>query len=227
MITSPFDPTIIKVNLATVTLFGTWFAYWYKSGLARSERERAYVCSLLSSFICSLSSLPLVYTFIKSHGDVNELLIYREWTVIITSFFMTFLVMDLAIGMFYYRAKIDLLTGWIHHITYLGVLSWAIANQYCGVFVTLCVLEIPTCVLALGSVRSTLRRDYVFASSFFATRIVFHLYTMVHIWKFQSFGPVFSAVAAFFPVHCYWFYGKRGVHLLSKYIKKKLIYNLN
>lgn len=207
IIHSIFDPIVLTTFALSAALFGSWFTIWYKSNLLRTTRERAYVCTLLSSSITSMSSLPLVYQLLTNGGDLSEILVYRTWTVIATTFFMTFLIMDLSIGIVFYKDKIELLTGWIHHITYLGVLTWAIHNQYTSVFIMMCSLEVPTFILAIGSVRSYLRRDYIFATTFLLTRILFHAYAIKCAWVMKPYGPVVNAVAAFFPVHCFWFYG--------------------
>ncbi|CAO3662727.1 hypothetical protein CU097_007868 [Rhizopus azygosporus] len=205
MITSIFDPIVIKTSIySTITLIG-WFTFWYKSKLARTEREIAYVCTLLSSFITSVSSIPLVYTLFRS--NLTRVLDYRTWTVQITVFFMTFLVIDLMIGSLFYPKKIGLLTGWIHHIVYIGVLTWAISQGYCSIFIMMCLLEVPTFLLALGSVRNQFRHDYLFAFTFVLTRILFHAYTILCAFQLKPFGPIMIALTAFFPLHCFWFYG--------------------
>lgn len=219
IISSVFDPAVIATSLFSATVFGLWFTFWYKTNLARTERERAYICTLLSSSITSLSSLPLVYTLLTNNGQLSEILVYRTWTVIVTAFFMTFLITDLVIGSIFYRNKVELLTGWIHHITYLCVLTWAIAQQYTAIFIMMCSLELPTFILAIGSVRSYLRRDYLFATTFLLTRIVFHGYAIWTAYKMETFGPVMLALSAFFPVHCFWFY---GMYITEKKKKVKI-----
>ena len=209
IITSIFHPAVITTAIASATLFTSWFTFWNKSNLARTERERAYVCTLLSSSVTTTCSLPLVYQLLTNGGDLSEVLVYRTWTVLLTTYFMTFLFMDLCIGMVYYKNKIELLTGWVHHITYLGTLTWAIHNQFCGIFIMMCFLELPTFLLALGSVRSHLRRDYLFATAFVLTRILFHAFAIHAAYQFQAFGPITKALCSFFPVHCFWFYGKQ------------------
>ncbi|CEP12619.1 hypothetical protein [Parasitella parasitica] len=186
IIASILDSAFISTFALSAVLFGSWFSFWYKSNLARTEKERAYVCTLLSSSVTSLCSIPLVYTLLTNGGDLADIAAYRTWTVIATTFFMTFLVVDLVIGVVFYRSKIDMLTGWIHHITYLLVLSWGIHNQLTAVFIMMCSLEVPTFILALGSVRSELRRDYVFAATFLTTRIIFHAYAIKCAWQYTA-----------------------------------------
>ncbi|KAI8059672.1 hypothetical protein BDF21DRAFT_467400 [Thamnidium elegans] len=207
IISSILHPAVISTSAISTVVFISWFTFWNKTKLARTEKERAYVSTLLSSSITSTLSLPLVYRLITNGGDFTDILAYSTWTVLATTFFMTFLVFDLSIGMIYYRNKIDILTGWVHHITYLFVLTWAIKTQICSAFIMMCILEVPTFLLALGSIRTQLRRDYVFASAFVLTRILFHAYAIKCAWSMDPFGPVVNALSFFFPVHCYWFYG--------------------
>lgn len=208
IIDSILHPAVISTSILSATVFGSWFTFWYKSNLARTERERAYVCTLLSSSITSTFSIPLVYQLLSNGGNLSEILVYRTWTVLVTTFFMTFLIMDLVIGVVFYKNKIELLTGWIHHITYLCTLTWAIHNQYSSIFIMMCILELPTFLLAIGSVRSQLRRDYLFATAFLLTRILFHAFAIKSAYELKPFGPIMNALSAFFPIHCFWFYGK-------------------
>lgn len=213
IISSILHPAVIVTSIISAIIFLTWFSIWHKTNIARTEKERAYVCTLLSSSITSTFSLPLVFQLLTNNGDLLDILTYRTWTVLVTTFFMTFLIMDLCIGVIFYKNKIDMLTGWVHHITYLITLTWAIYNQYSSIFVMMCVLEIPTFLLALGSVRSHLRRDYLFASTFLLTRILFHAYAISCAWQIKPFGPIVNALSLFFPLHCFWFYGKGESHV--------------
>ncbi|KAG0766208.1 hypothetical protein G6F16_001078 [Rhizopus arrhizus] len=209
MIHSLLEPSIIKTSAVSAILLVAWFIFWKKNNLARTERELAYVLTLITSFITSLCSLPLVYTLYK--GNLSEILVYRTWTVQVTVFFMTFLFLDLVIGSIFYAKKIDPLTGWLHHTVYLMLLIWTIHRQYCSVFVMMCLLEIPTFILSVGSVRNRFRYDYLFAITFVCTRILFHLYVIVCAWQLKPFGSIMTALTAFWPLHCHWFYGKNGI----------------
>ncbi|CAO3693025.1 unnamed protein product [Rhizopus stolonifer] len=205
MSNSLLNPLIAKACIGSAIILGTWFTIWKSKNLARTEKEIAYVFTLLTSFVTSLCSLPLVYTLFTT--DLAQVVIYRAWTVQVTVFFMTFLFLDLAIGVLFYSKKVDILTGWLHHTVYLGILTWTIKNQYCSVFVMMCLLEIPTFFLSLGSVRSRFRNDYLFAWTFLCTRILFHAYTIYCAWRLEPMGSIMTALSAFLPLHCHWFYG--------------------
>jgi hypothetical protein len=192
----------------------TWFF-----GLRRhvqTERQRAYVLSLLSSFVMSMGSLPYVYQVLfQQRGNLHLLLVDSAHpnvlslvSVALTTFFMTFLCLDLLVGWIHYRSKIDMLTGWVHHITYFCVLTWGLKQHYTGIFTAMCLLEVPTFLLALGSLHRPWRRDYLFASAFLSTRILFHSFMISSAYTLFQFGPITLALSAFLPVHIYWFIGK-------------------
>ncbi|KAI8980479.1 hypothetical protein BDB01DRAFT_231340 [Pilobolus umbonatus] len=223
--TELLDPLVTHTFLVSISIFLTWFTVWNRRQWARTEKERAYVCTLLSSCVTTSCSIPLVYRIIVNGGDLSEIVEYRPWTVRATVFFMSFLLLDLILGVIFYRKRIGLLTGWIHHISYLCVLTWAIHNRFCGVFIMMCLLELPTFLLALGSIRSHLRRDYLFATAFFSTRITFHIYSIICAHKLMPFGPIMKALFIFFPVHCFWFMGfiKQQLRLSKKIEKTEVV----
>lgn len=200
--------------LCSFLLLVAWFSLWHLTGLVQTERQRAYVLTLLSSAIMTLSSVPLVWEILTTPNGFQQLLPTTDgndywWTIAATTFFMTFLVTDLAVGSIFYRSKIQVLTGWIHHIAYVGLLIWVIRNHYTPVFVAMCLLEAPTLMLALGSVFKSLRRDYVFAALFVPTRIVFHGYMIADVsFRKPFYWGICIALCITFALHCYWFYGK-------------------
>ncbi|KAL1935101.1 hypothetical protein VTP01DRAFT_4241 [Rhizomucor pusillus] len=199
--------------LCSFLLLVAWFSLWHLTGLVQTERQRAYVLTLLSSAIMTLSSVPLVWEILTTPNGFQQLLPTTDgndywWTIAATTFFMTFLVTDLAVGSIFYRSKIQVLTGWIHHIAYVGLLIWVIRNHYTPVFVAMCLLEAPTFMLALGSVFKSLRRDYVFAALFVPTRIVFHGYMIADVsFRKPFYWGICIALCITFALHCYWFYG--------------------
>ncbi|KAI9303864.1 hypothetical protein BJ944DRAFT_267699 [Cunninghamella echinulata] len=203
------DPLIVKTFITSLTLLFSWYLGWHMSGHLKTERQKAYVFSLLSSFLTSLGSLPLVYQVLwVQPGNIYAIILeWEKWSLITTVFFMTFLSIDLIVGSLLYRKQIGMLTGWIHHLTYLGLLVWVIKQRYQGLFIAMCVLEIPTFLLALGSVHKPFRHDMLFATAFVSTRILFHAFMIVNTFLLFRFAPMTIALTSFFPLHCYWFYG--------------------
>jgi len=124
-------------------------------------------------------------------------------------------------GMLFYRSKVNLLTGWIHHSVYVFIVEYAIQRHWSYIFSLCAVMEIPTFVLALGSIIPRFRSDAIFAVSFFATRIALHIVFGVtlalqrHEVANGSFGPAII-MGCILPLHAHWFTGCiKG--LLKKY----------
>lgn len=189
-------------------VFVAWYTIWHAKGWATTEKQKAYVLSLLSSSVTTIASIPLIFQIWQNGGDLQVIIAERWWTVVLSAFFATFLFLDLVIGVVFYRKRIDVLTGWIHHTTYLFTMAWILKYRLASIFITMCSLEAPTFLLALGSVNSKLRHDYAFAFLFINTRILFHAHMIYATYKCEplSMGPTI-ALCAFFPLHCYWFYG--------------------
>ncbi|KAG2176365.1 hypothetical protein INT43_005599 [Umbelopsis isabellina] len=213
---TPFDsyrsallqPLVLTSTVASFVLLNGWYATWTVKGWAVTDKQKAYVLSLLSSSTMTVGSIPLLKELWKHNWDLQVIVAERWWTVMLTSFFATFLFLDLSVGFIFYRKKIDLLTGWIHHTTYLITMAWIIKNRMATVFVLMCLLEAPTFILALGSINSKLRRDYVFAFFFVSTRILFHAYMIYATYACSSLKLAPTVVlSVFFPLHCYWFSG--------------------
>lgn len=214
---TPFDsyrsallqPLVLTSVITSFVLLNGWYAAWNIKGWAVTDKQKAYVLSLLSSSTMTAGSIPLLRELWKNNWDLQVIVAERWWTVMLTSFFATFLFLDLSVGFIFYRKKIDLLTGWIHHTTYLITMAWILKNRMATIFVIMCVLEAPTFILALGSINSKLRRDYVFAFFFVNTRILFHAYMVYATYTCSSLNLTSTAVlSVFFPLHCYWFSGE-------------------
>lgn len=87
-------------------------------------------------------------------------------------------------------------------------MSYAICDQFSDSWPT----QIPTFVLAIGSIVPQLRSDVFFALCFFTTRIAFHIAICASLVVQRqdvtngSFGPA-VIMACIFPLHAFWFSG--------------------
>ncbi|ADV19429.1 hypothetical protein I305_03132 [Cryptococcus gattii E566] len=147
-----------------------------------TERQRAYILSTMSSWFMTLASLPFAWKYAR-HGLGT---IYEDgqngWmgasgrvTVV---FFATYLFSDLVIGYFRYPSQVGLLTGWIHHAVYIGLMSYLLNTRHSPVFLTGAIMELPTFDLAMSNLYPSVRHDLRFLASFFIFRIAFHAYLL-------------------------------------------------
>jgi len=86
------------------------------------------------------------------------------------------------------------------------VLAWALSSHFTLGFCLFLPLEIPTFILAVGSLYPTRRSDWLFGLTFFITRICYHLLLFLLVWEIKSPRlPVWVVVAVTFSLHIYWF----------------------
>ncbi|KAG8221385.1 hypothetical protein J3R82DRAFT_1561 [Butyriboletus roseoflavus] len=199
-------------RLATSTAF--WFSfsllafsYLFLAPRCTTIKQRSWILTLFSSAVMSILSLPLVVQYASAGGQLKHVAIPSILTESSGS--------DLTMGMLFYRSKVNLLTGWIHHSVYVFIVEYAIQQHWSHIFCLCAVMEVrtfPTFVLAIGSIIPRLRSDVFFALCFFTTRIALHIALCVslaiqrqHVTN-GSFGPA-VIMACIFPLHAFWFSG--------------------
>ncbi|KAG2151632.1 uncharacterized protein EDB93DRAFT_1138740 [Suillus bovinus] len=198
-------PAFLYSFLALIT------AYHVFAPLCSTVKQRSWILTTISSAAMSLTSLPLFVHYLSSGGDLTGIR-STPWTESTGRFFQAYLVTDLLMGVTYYRSKVNLLTGWIHHSLYIAIVEYTCRMGWSHLFALCAVMEVPTFVLAMGSLNSRFRSDVVFALSFLATRIVLHVFlcaSMVasrHHVTNDSYGPGLLMICIF-PLHAFWFYG--------------------
>ncbi|KAH7929151.1 hypothetical protein BV22DRAFT_1003338 [Leucogyrophana mollusca] len=193
----------LLVLIALYTVLGARFT---------TIKQRSWVLTTISSATMTIASLPLVSRYASSPGDPTRLGTSTYWTVLTSRYFQAYLVADLLMGWMHYRKQVNILTGWIHHTIYIFIVEYAIRMGWSHIFCLCAVMEIPTFVLALGSLYPALRADMLFAASFFATRISLHIALCISFITNRrsmtggSLAPA-AIMGCIFPLHAFWFYG--------------------
>lgn len=200
--------------------------YWKFAPYLRTERQRAYVLSTLSSGTMTLLSLPFVWGYV-AHGLHETYWASQEgWRAAVTQFgvlfFGTYLFADLAIGQLCYPSQIGLLTGWVHHTVYIGICLYLQTNRTGPLLLIAAILELPTFDLAISNLFPAVRSDVRFLTSFFLVRIVFNIVLALDCVRPSSramaddswipFGVLSLALA----LHISWFRGG-----LMGYLKRR------
>lgn len=138
---------------------------------------------------------------------------------------------DLAVGSVYYPKYINPATGWGHHIIYMILVDFLVRWEWSHIFTLAGLMELPTFLLSIATLYPKLRNDILFATTFLATRIIFHIGLFVSylpkstrvIAVGGSFVPAILFAVAF-PMHLMWFIGSvkgfiRARKLVSKLLK--------
>ncbi|KAJ6564360.1 hypothetical protein B0H19DRAFT_941386 [Mycena capillaripes] len=174
-----------------------------------SERQRAWVLTTIASAFMTLSSLPFIMDY-ATRGGVAGVQMRVDAAVAVNRFFQAYLCADMIVGGLFYRAQINFLTGWVHHVVYLGIVEIAIRCAWPHIFCLCAVMELPTFLLGASTLLPILRSNTLFALTFLATRILFHLVLLFsYAFPPSTAVPRFPAIllALVFPLHAMWFKG--------------------
>lgn len=126
----------------------------------------------------------------------------------VTLVFCTFLVLDLSVGALDYRAQIDPLSGWVHHLAYLGILTWFLRVHCANSFAVMGICELPTLLLGLGAINPRWRSDLPMGVAFVATRLGwFGALCGVILANEPPLDPRPIFAYLVFALHAHWFRG--------------------
>lgn len=172
------------------------------------EKQTSWILTLMSSLICTIVSIPFVIQFFCADLNMQLLATDNRFHTAFVCFFITYLILDLTLGCVYYRKRITLMTGWIHHLFYITLLICFMRLQISSLFTVSSILELPTLILAAGSMVHEWRSDLLFGTSFFVLRLVAHAWMMVNLKKYHRIEFMWIIALIIYPLHIYWFYGK-------------------
>ncbi|CAE6529192.1 unnamed protein product [Rhizoctonia solani] len=164
------EGTIVLSFLCFVLLY-LWIAPNFET-----SKQRSWILTGLSSGFTSLAALPYCFDLLASGGQVHTLRPASLWSDAVVRIFQGYLISDLLVGSIFYRQHITLATGWIHHTIYFALIQYVTSVGWSNIFCLALVMEVPTMLLALGSLNQRWRSDYLFAGAFFSTRILLHVF---------------------------------------------------
>jgi len=140
-------------------------------------------------------------------------------------------VVDLVFGLVFYRKQLGLITAYIHHTVFIWMMvvastgngGFMTMNKFTPAFCSMLIEELPTFLLALGSVNSTFRTDLGFGVTFFILRICYHGWFFAYAIYSKTDKMMIGLYALTMTMHLNWFYAwvtKYGVKLFKKPKKK-------
>ncbi|KAI8905807.1 hypothetical protein EDD86DRAFT_248757 [Gorgonomyces haynaldii] len=169
----------------------------------KTPKSRAWFLTCLVGFyIIPIGSL---YTWkIIVEKDMSWL--RNDLGYVTAGVFAAFLAGDLVYAQIDYRSQMQIGTGYIHHIVYLSMIAEFLRINTSGPMIMLGVEEIPTWLLAFGTMFPEYRTDLGFGITFLLTRIIMHAVYLVQYWYLLP-GHYYLFMVATLPVHINWFYG--------------------
>jgi hypothetical protein len=100
-----------------------------------------------------------------------------------------------------------------------NLLQWSLQNH----FIAAGIMEAPTLLMSIAQIQKKYRNDKLFGVTFFATRIMFHVYYIWHLgWGSTVFNNtwIFIYPSLVLPLHVMWFKGWISQQMRIKTEKK-------
>lgn len=193
----------------------------------KALRKLSWVLSCFNSGL--LTALGCIYTYYKLR-DTGMVLDYKtlhnqdNFSFLVCIWFAMFNATDLIFGGIFYLQQMGFMTACIHHPLFIyimiacttgcygiwwskGGLVATLVPPFAPSFMLMTVEELPTFILALGSVFPSCRSDMGFGITFFLLRIVYHGYVLVrgiHVGVHPFVSSLFAITGV---MHIFWFRG--------------------
>jgi hypothetical protein len=188
--------------------------YHLLAPIYNTPKQLAWILTAVSSAVMTISSMPFVWDYVAGGGSVKNVRTFSPLALAANRFFQGYLIADLAMAAMYYADQVNFLTGWVHHVVYVLIVEMALRRSWAHIFCLCASMELPTFILAFTILHPRFRSNVLFAVSFFATRIMFHIilcisYLLPHNRAHATGGSYLpSTILSFvFPLHAAWFHG--------------------
>ena len=202
--------------------------------IIQPAKRYAWAISLLNSFCMCI--VGAIYVVLKNNQhpnmfyfnyDADSLFYGRDnLGLLICIWFGLANALDFIYGLILYRVHLGFLTTYVHHSIFIWLMYFCSTRN--GFFVTapspfipaFCIMlieEIPTFLLALGTVFPSFRTDLGFGVTFFLLRIVYHAYITTYAIYAQVTTSIIVLYLLTLTMHCNWFYA-----WVTKYGRKSL-----
>lgn len=171
-------------------------------------KRRSWLLGLAAALVLSALSLPLALELALAPPARFAALVSTDSPTSRAAllFFSAEMVLDLAIGAVDYPAQVHELSGLAHHTAFL-LGSWmTLRHGACGFFLGGALVEVPTLLLAVGSVHRPWRADVAYALSFFLFRVAYALWYTARLALFSGLPAFAAMMAASCCLNLVWFY---------------------
>lgn len=190
--------------------------------LRKEPKRMAWVITSFNAFIMSalgihylIYVLPKVKNFFAMPPENIAIFEGRnDFAVLMCLWFALVNVFDIGVGLVFYRKYLGLLTAYIHHSVFIWIMFACTTGN--GLFMTvtpfspsfsvLMIEELPTFVLAIGSLFPSLRSDLGFGLTFFIFRLCYHIFFYYYAIKVDVNTTELVLFAFTTLMHANWFY---------------------
>jgi len=146
------------------------------------SKARVYV-SLTNAVILSTLSYRTFAT-INSHGtDTALALLTQPEEVWLANYTIGYFSADLLLGALFDRKHMSIVAGYIHHSVYIALVYYLKSIGHSNLIYICAPFEIPTLLLDINRIKSTLQGQTAFGLTFAAFRILYNIYMLSMVYK--------------------------------------------
>ena len=184
-----------------------------------------------------LPSWPMPYNYDVSDPSrelVKSSIFYgrENFGTLACIFFLSANVMDIICGLLFYKRHLSFLTTYFHHTLFSWLMVFAITTNgvfttsptpFVPAFVIALIEEIPTFIMALGSIFPEYRSDLGFGITFFITRVVCHIFYLWYVISWGCYTPIITMYVLTTVLHVNWFkdwISGQGAKYLPEFLRK-------
>ncbi len=199
----------LKFIIITFFFIDYFFTYYNTTkSLKLTQKQKAHILSIKSSITLFIISLYFNYKFISSNFNISEYITQlskKELFLLELAIYnlISYFISDSTIGFFNYHNFLCSLSGYLHHSVYTIIAFFSLIHLHnYPLFFLFLLAELPTIFLSIGRYNKSFASNNIFGSTFFLTRIIYHLILTI---TFKD-NPIFLILGMLsLSVHIYWF----------------------
>jgi len=191
-------------------------------------KRRSWLLSLGTSGLFTAISTRNIYIFVNSAYEGTTLALTTNkdpFDCATMIWLISYLLLDCVIGLIDYPSQLRIDTTWIHHTFFIICCVVVLNTHTYSLFVLFLPFEIPTFVMALGTIFPSLRNDLLFGGTFFVFRIVYQS-ILFGYWLTVPGLPHGMIIGSCLPttiMHFIWFYKWCRGYLFKGKIESQVI----
>jgi len=158
--------------------------------------------SLFNTIVLSAMSLKTMY-YIIYYTNPTQVLLNETQNTQLANYLIGFFASDMIYGGIFEPAKINILSGYIHHSLYIALIYYIKSVGHSNLIYLCLPFEIPTMILDINRLDIKKRFDIPFGISFVAWRLIYNMYLINLISQMNLYYMCITSLM--FPIHLYWF----------------------
>jgi len=159
--------------------------------------------SLANAMLLSGLSIKTAHVVYQHGTNFGLQLIAAPQDDQLANYVMGFFTADMLLGHIYDRETMGILTGYVHHTVYIGLIYYLKTVGHANLIYMCVPFEIPTALLDMNRLDTHKRCNIPFGITFVLCRLIYNVYVIVAASYFNEAYPCIAGLML--TMHMYWF----------------------